>query len=76
DDYGNVSFGIREHIDIPGVKYKPELGIIGMDVCISLERPGYRVARRKIMPCKIGKEQRVNKQEAIEFLNSLGVEVM
>lgn len=76
DDYGNVSFGIREHIDIPGVKYRPELGIIGMDVCISLERPGYRVARRKIMPCNIGKEQRVNKQEAIEFFKDLGVEVV
>ncbi len=76
DEYGNVSFGIREHIDIPGVKYKPELGIIGMDVCISLERPGYRVARRKIMPCKIGKEQRIGREEAIEFFKALGVEVV
>lgn len=76
DDYGNVSFGIKEHIDIPGVKYKPELGIIGMDVCIALERPGYRVARRKIMPCKIGKEQRISRQEAIEFFKALGVEVV
>ncbi len=76
DEYGNVSFGIKEHIDIPGVKYKPELGIIGMDVCIALERPGYRVARRKMMPCKIGKEHRVSKQEAIEFFKALGVEVV
>ncbi|MFN4336361.1 MAG: 50S ribosomal protein L5 [Candidatus Nitrosocaldus sp.] len=76
DDYGNVSFGIREHIDIPGVKYKPELGIIGMDVCISLERPGYRVARRKVKPCEIGKEQRINREEAIEFFKVLGVEVV
>ncbi|MCS6768146.1 MAG: 50S ribosomal protein L5 [Candidatus Nitrosocaldus sp.] len=76
DDHGNVSFGIREHIDIPGIKYRPELGIIGMDVCIALERPGYRVARRKVMPCRIGKGQRVTKQEAVEFLRSLGVEVV
>ncbi len=77
DDYGNVSFGIKEHIDIPGVKYKPELGIIGMDVCIALERKGYRVARRKIKKSKIGKWHRVTKQEAIEFFNSvLNVEVV
>ncbi len=77
DDYGNVSFGIREHIDIPGVKYKPELGIIGMDVCIALERKGYRVARRKIRKSKIGKSHRITKQEAIEFFrNVLNVEVI
>jgi len=43
DNFGNVSFGIREHIDIPGIRYNPEIGIWGMDVAIVLERPGYRV---------------------------------
>jgi len=76
DGYGNVSFGIKEHIDIPGVKYKPELGIIGMDVCITLERKGYRVARRKLRKSKIGKEHRVRKEEAIEFFKGFGVEVV
>ncbi len=77
DDYGNASFGIREHIDIPGVKYKPELGIIGMDVCIALERKGYRVARRKIRKGRIGKSHKITKQEAIEFFkNILNVEVI
>ncbi len=76
DGYGNVSFGIKEHIDIPGVKYKPELGIIGMDVCITLERKGYRVARRKLKKSKIGKEHRVKKEEAIEFFKGFGVEIV
>src|SRR5918912_428861 len=40
DNYGNLSIGIREHIDIPGTKYNPEIGIFGMDVCVSLTRPG------------------------------------
>src|ERR671938_2142809 len=40
DNYGNLSVGIREHIDIPGTKYNPEIGIFGMDVCVSLTRPG------------------------------------
>jgi len=47
DQHGNVSFGIEEHISLPGVKYDPELGIIGMDVILTIERPGYRIVRRK-----------------------------
>ena len=27
DNFGNYSFGINEHIDIPGVKYDPKIGI-------------------------------------------------
>ena len=30
DDAGNVSFGIHEYVDIPGAKYDPELGIMGI----------------------------------------------
>jgi large subunit ribosomal protein L5 len=55
DKQGSFSFGIREHIDIPGVKYEPEIGILGMDVCVTLERPGYSVKRKKF-PAKIGKK--------------------
>jgi len=47
DNNGNLSIGIREHIDIPGTKYNPDIGIFGMDVCSSLTRPGYRVAKKK-----------------------------
>jgi large subunit ribosomal protein L5 len=68
DEYGNISFGIAEHINIPGTKYDPTLGIFGMNVCIVLERPGYRVARRAERPGKIGRGQRVGKDEAIEFM--------
>ena len=34
DDFGNLSIGIHEHIDIPGTRYDPEIGIFGMDVCL------------------------------------------
>ncbi|MBE8539746.1 50S ribosomal protein L5 [Geoglobus acetivorans] len=72
---GNFSFGIQEHIDLPGVDYDPDMGIYGMDVVVSLKRRGYRVARRKIAKSKIGKPHRVTKEDTIEFLKSLGVEV-
>lgn len=77
DERGNFSFGIREYIDIPGMKYDPKIGIFGMDVCVSLERPGFRVARRKVRRAKVGKRHLITKDEAIEFVkNKFGVEVV
>jgi large subunit ribosomal protein L5 len=70
DKYGNVSFGIREHIDLPGVKYDPAIGIYGMDVCLTIERPGFRVKKRKIRPSKVGRSHLVNREEAVEFLKN------
>ena len=71
DNNGNFSFGIREHLDIPGTKYDPELGIIGMDVCVHVTKPGYRVALRRRKRSKIGKKQRVTKEEAIKLIKEI-----
>ena len=68
---GNFSFGLSEHIDIPGVKYDPELGIIGFDVHVKLERPGYRVERRRRARSKVGSKHRISKEETIEFLKKV-----
>jgi large subunit ribosomal protein L5 len=76
DNYGNISVGIHEHIDIPGTKYNPEIGIFGMDVNIVLNRPGYRIARKSRRSAKIGKTHRINREEAVEFFKQeYGVEV-
>ncbi|MEM2897146.1 MAG: 50S ribosomal protein L5 [Candidatus Bathyarchaeia archaeon] len=77
DQYGNFSFGIKEHIDIPGTKYIPELGIFGMDVCISLERPGYRIKRRAFKESKIGKKHLITKDEAMDYVHeTFGTEIL
>jgi large subunit ribosomal protein L5 len=68
DAHGNFAFGIKEHIEIPGTKYVPELGIVGLDVIATIERPGYRVKRRRIRSAPVGKKHIVTKQEAIEFV--------
>jgi len=67
DNYGNISLGIHEHIDIPGTKYNPEIGIFGMDVNAVLNRPGYRISRKSRKNAKIGKHHRINREESIEF---------
>ncbi len=65
---GTFSFGIKENIDLPNVKYDPDIGILGLDVCVTLERPGFRVKKRKIRKAKIGKKHLISKQETIEWL--------
>jgi large subunit ribosomal protein L5 len=68
DHQGNFSFGIKEHIEIPGTKYVPKLGIHGMDVSVSLGRAGYRVKRRHRVKSKIGKDHLLTADEAKLFI--------
>jgi large subunit ribosomal protein L5 len=67
DKQGNFSFGVKEHISLPGVKYNPEIGIWGMDVCVRLVRHGYRVMKKRL-PSKIAKSHRITPDEAKEFM--------
>jgi large subunit ribosomal protein L5 len=66
DTQGNFSFGIHEYINIPGVRYDPDIGIMGMDVCVTLERRGFRVKKRRIKS-KIGKTHKISREDSMEF---------
>ena len=71
-----VSFGIEEYIHIPGMEYDPELGIMGMDINVVLQRPGFRVKRRKIKKSKVGKKHLITIDEAVKFMEeNYGVKV-
>ncbi len=67
DEFGNFSFGIKEHIDIPGMKYKAEIGVFGMDVNVTLERRGYRVKRRRIKRSHVPRKHLLSKEGAMVF---------
>jgi len=76
DHFGNFSFGIKEHIEIPGTKYVPELGIYGMDISVSLRRPGYCIKHRCRAKSKIGTTHLVTPEEAMSFIKEeFGVEI-
>lgn len=68
DDQGNLSFGIKEHIDIPGMKYNPDIGIFGMNLSITFEKPGYRISRRRIQQKKVPAKHRISKEETSKFM--------
>ena len=70
DDLGNIAFGVHEYIDIPGAKYDPEVGIMGLEVCITLERAGFRVKKRRIRKAHIPKKHLIAKEEAINYLRN------
>jgi len=69
DSNGNIAFGIHEYIEIPGAKYDPKIGIMGLQVCITLERPGFRIKKRRVMARKIPIAHRITKEESIEFMS-------
>jgi large subunit ribosomal protein L5 len=68
DKEGNVSFGIQEHIDIPGIRYDPDIGIFGMDVSVTFEKPGHRIKNRRLRPKKIPRSQRVTPEESMALM--------
>jgi large subunit ribosomal protein L5 len=77
DSLGNVSFGIEEHTDFPGMRYDPNIGVFGMDVTVVIKRPGERICKRRVAARKIPANHRLTVEDAISFLNeSYGVEVM
>lgn len=67
DDQGNFSIGVKEHIDLPETDYNPDLGIFGMDITATLERPGFGIKRRSISK-KVGDNHKISKNEAIDFM--------
>jgi large subunit ribosomal protein L5 len=68
DDRGNISFGVHEYIDMADTEYNPDIGIMGLQISITLERPGYRVKKRKIQRSKPSRHHVVRREEAINFL--------
>ena len=70
DPRGNFSFGIPDYTDFEGMKYDPEIGVFGMDVTVSLSRPGFRVARRRVRARRIPPRHRITRKEGIEFIRS------
>ena len=68
DDFGDYSFGIHERIDIPGVKYDPQIGILGLGISVTLPRPGYGIRKRSKHKARVGRSHAITSEEAKEYL--------
>jgi large subunit ribosomal protein L5 len=72
-----LSFGIKEHILLPGVKYDPAYGIFGMDISVTFGRPGYRIIYRRRRRSKVGKSAKISEEDVAKYLfEEFGIEVV
>lgn len=70
-------FGIKEYIEIPGMEYERDIGIIGFEIRIVFKRKGKSVKFKKIKRGKLPKRQFVSKEEIADFLiKNFGVEIV
>jgi len=77
DNQGNFSFGVPDHTLFEGQKYDPNIGIFGMDICVTIEKPGYRIKRRGIDRRKIPQRHQLTKEITIQFIKeAFNVEVV
>ena len=77
DEQGNFAFGIKEHIEIAGVKYDPDVGIFGMDICVTMARPGYRIKTRRRQTTRVGRKHVLTPEESVAFVKqTMGVEIV
>jgi len=77
DERGNFAFGIGEYIDVSGVDYDADIGMMGFEVSVNLERPGFRVKRRDYKPSEIGEDHLVSHDEALDYVQeAFDVEVV
>ncbi len=73
----SLSFGIKEYIDIRGIKYDPAIGMLGMNVNVAFNRRGARVRLRKRMASRLpAKHGAVDRDLIKEYVKrEFGVEV-
>jgi len=72
-----LCFGIPEYIEVPGLEYDRDIGILGLEVMIVFKRKGKSVKMRKAKRGSLPKKQQVTKEEIAEYLTKeLGVEII
>jgi large subunit ribosomal protein L5 len=77
DQEGNLLFGVPDHTSFEGQKYNPEVGIFGMDIAVTVERPGFRLKHRRLVTRKVSPRHRVDRIESQAFLKELlGLEIV
>ena len=65
---GSFAFGIKEYIEVPGMVYYRDIGIMGLDVSVTLERAGFRINKRKRKKGKVPLRHRITKEETEKFM--------
>ena len=70
DDTGNFSFGVAEHTEFPSQEYDPQIGIYGLDVTVTVVRPGYRVSKRDQETRSIPSGHQMTPEDAASYVEA------
>ena len=65
---GSFAVGIKEYIEIPGMVYHRDIGIMGFAVNVTLERAGFRVNKRRGKKGKVPNRHRITMEETEKFM--------
>lgn len=68
DKFGNISFGVEEYISVPGIDYDSTIGIIGLECAVTLKRPGFSIARRRLRPRSVPPRHSISPEESMQFM--------
>ena len=76
DETGNFSIGVPEYLELNGLKYDADIGILGFEVTVTFAKPGYRVRTRRLQQRKVPQRHRVTQDEVISYVQeNFGVKV-
>lgn len=77
DKNGNFSIGFHEYLDLSGMKYDADIGIMGFELMATFTRPGFRIKSRRLVSSKVPLRHRVTSEEVVDFMKeNFGVEVI
>ena len=78
DKFGNFGLGFLEYLELKGLKYDSDIGILGFELMTTFKRSGgKRVQNRLIKKSKIPMRHKTSKDEVIDFLkNNFKAEVI
>ncbi len=68
DTHGNFSVGFQEYLELNGIKYDADIGIMGFEVMATFARAGFRIKSRRLLSAKIPARHKVRKEEVVELL--------
>lgn len=71
-----VSFGIHEYIEVPGLEYIREVGIMGFEVTIVFVRAGKRTELRKVKQGKVRRQTVAAADIAEIFKTKYGTKIL
>ena len=76
DKYGNFAVGVHEYLELKGMKYDSDIGIMGFEVMTTFVRPGTRIKTRRLLKSRVPARHKVTKAEVVEYMDkNFGVKV-